>query len=131
MLVAAGGLELVRALGLDLTSRGFEFEIDSLVLGFTGGAALAAALACGLVPLIALFREDLVRAVHDAGRLGGGGRRAHGFRSVLVVVQIAVSVALLVSAGLLTKSFYQVQRRTRLRRRERLDGTYHASGRAF
>jgi predicted permease len=110
LLVAAGGLELVRALGLDLTSRGFEFEIDPLVLAFTAGAALAAAFSSGLVPLIALLREDLVRSVHDGGRLGGGGRRAHGFRSALVVVQISVSVALLVSAGLLTKSFYEVQR---------------------
>lgn len=47
--------------------------------------------------------------MHEAGRLGGGGRRTHAYRSGLVVVQLAVSVALLVGAGLLSKSFYQMQ----------------------
>jgi predicted permease len=107
--LASGGLELVRALGLDRANEGFEFVLDARVLGFTAGAALVAALVSGLLPLIGLVREDLARAVNEAGRLGGGGRAAHGFRSGLVVVQIGVSVALLVGAGLLTKNFYHLQ----------------------
>ena len=60
------------------------------------------------LPLLALHRADIARAVHEAGRLGGG-RHAQGFRSALVVVQLSVSMALLVGAGLLTKSFYRMQ----------------------
>jgi predicted permease len=75
----------------------------------TAGVAVLAAIGSALLPLASLFREDLARAVQEAGRLGSGGRRAHGFRSALVVVQIAASVALLVGAGLLTKSFYRLQ----------------------
>ena len=59
--------------------------------------------------MLALRRADVARAVHEAGRLGSGGRHAHGFRSALVVVQLSVSVALLVGAGLLTKSFFRMQ----------------------
>jgi predicted permease len=106
---AVGGLELVEALGIDHTSQGFEFALEPTVLGFSALAALVAAFASAALPLLALHRTDLARAVHESGRSGSAGRRAHGFRSALVVVQLSVSVALLVGAGLLTKSFYRMQ----------------------
>jgi predicted permease len=107
--IAIGGLKLVRALGIDHSSQGFQFAIDPAVLGFSAAAALFAALVSSALPLVALHRADIARAVHEAGRLGGGGRHAQGFRSALVVVQLSVSMALLVGAGLLTKSFYRMQ----------------------
>jgi predicted permease len=107
--LAVGGLRLVRALGIDHSGQGFEFAIDAAVLGYSAAAALVAALVSSALPLIALHRTDLARAVHEAGRLGSGGRQAHAFRTALVVVQLSVSVTLLVGAGLLTKSFYRMQ----------------------
>ncbi len=109
LLLAVGGLDLVRALGLDLSSQGFEFRLDPAVLGFTLGIAVLAALVAGLPPVIVLLREDLMRVVHEAGRQGAGGRGAHALRSALVVVQIAIGVALLAGAGLLAKGFYRLQ----------------------
>lgn len=108
--IALGGLELVRKLGLDRASDGFAFVMDASVFGFTAGTALLAALVAGALPLVVLLRQDLTHVVHEAGRLGGGGRSTHGVRGALVVVQIAASATLLVSAGMLTKSFYQLQR---------------------
>lgn len=110
LLLTRLGLGLVSGLGLDRVGQGFQFVMDSTVIGFTAGATLLTVLLSGLVPLAALLREDLARAMHEAGRLGGGGRSTRSFRSALVVVQIAVSVALLVGAGLLTKSFYVLER---------------------
>jgi predicted permease len=107
--IAVGGLGLVRVLGIDHSSQGFRFAIDPTVLAFSAAVALIAALLSSALPLLALRRADVARAVHEAGRLGSGGRHAHGFRSALVVVQISVSVALLVGAGLLTKSFFRMQ----------------------
>jgi predicted permease len=107
--LAIGGLKVVRALGIDHSGQGFEFAIDATVLGFSAAAALVAALVSSALPLLALNRTDLARAVHEAGRLGGGGRHARGLRTALVVVQLSVSVTLLVGAGLLTKSFYRLQ----------------------
>jgi putative ABC transport system permease protein len=107
--LAAMGLELVRALGLERPAEGFTFELDLRVLGFTLGAAAFAALVSGLPPVIALLRDDLTRAVHEAGRLSAGGRGTHALRSALVVAQIGMSVALLVGAGLLTRSFLALQ----------------------
>lgn len=109
VVLAAGGLQLVRALGLDRADQGFEFALDGRVLGFTAGAALLAALVAALLPIMALWRERLAATLQDAGRIGGGGRSALGLRNALVVLQIAMSVALLVGAGLLTRSFVQLQ----------------------
>lgn len=106
--IAYGGLELVRVLGLDRANQGFEFALDARVLAVTAGAALLAALVSGLLPVIALWRENHAQTIHEAGRMGAGMARS-GMRNALVVLQVAVSVALLVGAGLLTKSFYHLQ----------------------
>jgi predicted permease len=104
--VAAGGLGLVRALGLDQSSEGFEFALDATALAFTLGAALLAAVVSGLPPVLAMLRDDLTAAIREGGRQAGAGRRAQRLRNGLVVVQLAMGVVLLVGAGLLTKSFY-------------------------
>jgi predicted permease len=108
LVLAYGGLELVRTLGLDRAHQGFEFVLDLRVIAVTIGATLLAALLSALLPVLALWRADPGRTIHDAGRLGGDAA-AHGVRNTLVVVQVAMSVALLVGAGLLTKSFYNLQ----------------------
>ena len=104
--VAAGGLELVRALGLDRSNLGLRFALDATALAYTLGAAVIAAAVAGLPPVLALLREDLTGVIREAGRQGGSGRGAQRWRGTLVVAQLAMSVVLLVGAGLLTKSFY-------------------------
>jgi predicted permease len=107
--IAHFGLALVRTLGLDRASQGFEYSLDPMVIVFTAGAALFAAVISALIPVVVLLRDQLAQSINEAGRLGGGGRAAQLFRNGLVVAQIAMSAALLVGAGLLTKSFYQLQ----------------------
>jgi len=104
--IAAGGLGLVRALGLDQSNQGFEFALDTTALAFTLAAAVVAALVSGLPPVLTMLRDDLTSAIREAGRQGGSGRRAQRLRNGLVVAQLAMGVMLLVGAGLLTKSFY-------------------------
>ena len=104
--VAVGGLALVRALGLDQSSAGFAFVLDTTALMYTLGSAVLAAVVSGSPPVLALLRDDLTGVIREAGRQSGGGRRAQRLRSSLVVAQLAMSVVLLVGAGLLTKSFY-------------------------
>jgi predicted permease len=104
--VAWSGLTLVRALGLDRSTNGFEFVLDATALAYTFGAAVLAGIVSGLPPVLALLREDLTGAIREGGRQGGAGRAAQRMRGALVVAQLAMSVTLLVGAGLLTKSFY-------------------------
>lgn len=110
VLLARAGIALVRALGLDRGRDGFELAVDPTVLGFTAGVALLAAWASSTLPLVALAREDMARAVRDL-RGTSEGRATQTFRHSLVVVQLALGVTLLAGAGLLTKSFYELQRR--------------------
>jgi predicted permease len=104
--LAYGGLELVRALGLE--DEEFALALDARVLVVTLGAALLAALLSSLLPLIALHRDDLARAVQESGRANTGSAATARWRSGLVVVQLALGVALLAGAGLLTKTFYDL-----------------------
>jgi len=105
--LASAGTALIRALGLE--RDGFAAAIDWRVLAFTLGAALAAGVASGLPPLFALLKQGSMQTLRDVGRQGAGGRSAQSVRNGLVVAQLALSVALLVGAGLLTKSFYALQ----------------------
>lgn len=111
LLFAYGGINLVRVLNLERLTDGADVALDASVLTITFGAALSASMLSALLPLLALLREDLARGVHESGRGNSGGIAMQRWRSGLVVVQLAFGVALLVSAGLLTKSFYELQRR--------------------
>jgi len=106
LVLARGGLGLVRVLGLDDASDGFEAKLDAVVHAVTFCAALVAASLSSLLPLFGVLREDLARGVRASGRGNTGGVATRRWRSGLVVVQLAAGVALLAGAGLLTRTFY-------------------------
>ncbi|MGA3329000.1 MAG: ABC transporter permease [Terriglobia bacterium] len=102
---------LIRALPalqpLTILTMDFDLRVDSRVLAYTILVALVTALAAGLVPALRVSRPDLVPALK--GDAPPGGRRFR-FRGVLVIAQIAFSQFLLVGAGLLVRSYLEVQR---------------------
>ena len=63
----------------------------------------------GLVPALQTARRDMVEPLKDAGKGVSGGFRRGRLRSVLVVVEVALSLVLLVGAGLLMRSFVALQ----------------------
>jgi len=74
------------------------------VLAFVLGCALLSTLLFGVAPAFTGAGVDLNDALRSGGRGTTSGGR-HGFRSVLVVVQVALSLILLTGAALLGKSF--------------------------
>jgi putative ABC transport system permease protein len=80
--------------------------MDGHVLAFTIAAAAAVALLCGLAPAARISRADLSRVLQGARRATGTGRST---RDVLVVVEIALSVALVAISGLLIQSMLALQ----------------------
>lgn len=98
-------VDLIEGLLPGPAGMGVAAKIDGYVLLFTCAAVVLATLVTGLFPLTAMRREDLTVNTRESSRVGTG-RSSRRFRSALVVFQIAASVALLVSAGLLTRSFY-------------------------
>lgn len=79
---------------------------DARTLLFTGILSAIAGLAAGVAPAMQSTSPDLLTALKD-GR-GRGGGRLRATRSVLVVVQTALSLVLLIAAGLLVLSLVRL-----------------------
>jgi len=82
-----------------------EVGIDARVLLFALAVSVVSSLVFGVAPALQASRVDLNQSLRQGGRggaLGGGGSR---LRSVLVVAEVALAVALVVGASLLIRSF--------------------------
>jgi putative ABC transport system permease protein len=108
MLALWGVDALVRASPLQIP-RLSTVHIDRSVLAFTVLASLLTGALCGLVPALQLSRTNPGDALKDGDRGGSGG---HGVRTrqLLVVAEVALSLMLLASAGLLVRSLIMLQR---------------------
>jgi predicted permease len=82
--------------------------IDIGVVLFTGAVAVVTAAMAGVAPALALARADLMADLRAGGR-GVAGSSARYGRQLLVVVQVALAVAIVAAAGLLTRSLLRLQ----------------------
>jgi putative ABC transport system permease protein len=85
-------------------------ELDSQVVIFAAGLSLGAGLLFGLFPALHSTRPDLITALKANAGQPSGAKSAARFRMTLATAQIALSMALLISAGLFTKSLLNVTR---------------------
>jgi putative ABC transport system permease protein len=83
--------------------------LDRSVLVFSLGVTICTSVLCGLMPALDTSRPDLVTALKESGRTSAGAKQ-HGALPVLVVSEVALAVLLLAGAGLLIKSFAQLER---------------------
>jgi putative ABC transport system permease protein len=85
-----------------------QLVIDQRVLAFTLLAALLAGVMFGLAPALQSVRTSVQDSLSSRGATSGvRGRRIGG---LLVISQIALALMLLIGAGLLTRSFVELQR---------------------
>jgi predicted lysophospholipase L1 biosynthesis ABC-type transport system permease subunit len=84
-----------------------QVRINWSVLGFAGLATLLSTLLFGLVPALRVSRSNLQATLRE-GR--SSSVRHARLRAALLVAEITLSVVLLVGAGLLVRSFQQLQR---------------------
>jgi predicted permease len=90
--------------------RAGEATLDPGVLAFTAGLAVVAGLLVGILPAFRGSRTELTTTLRDGGRGGTVGRSRRMIRGALVVSQLAISVVLVLSAGLLTRSLIGLTR---------------------
>lgn len=102
-------VDLMPLVGIQPQFSDSDFRIDATVLLFALGAVVLAGVLAAVLPMYSLLRMNIYDVIKEGGRLGGGGRRAAVSRNVLVVAQIALATTLLIGAGLLLKSFKQMQ----------------------
>jgi putative ABC transport system permease protein len=109
--LAVLGIQLLLTLPVEGVPRLEETELDAAVLLFAAAASLLTGLLFGVLPAIkAGSTSDLTAALKSGGAAVTYDRTGGHTRAVLVVAELAVSVLLLSGAGLLLKSFIELQR---------------------
>lgn len=84
-------------------------EISAPVLGFTFVVALLTGIIFGLVPALDASKLNLSDTLKEAGKALAGSIRSQRVRNALVVSEVALALVLLIGAGLLIRSFLQLQ----------------------
>jgi putative ABC transport system permease protein len=108
--IAAAGIKaVVAAIPEGLIPRESLIRLDARALVFSLAVAGATALLFGLLPAFQAVRRDLMNPLRTAGKGVGGGFRGGRLRSGLVVLEIALSLVLLTSAGVLMRSFIRLE----------------------
>ncbi len=103
VILALVGVRLLVTLAPSGLPRINEVAIDGWVLGFTFAVSLLTGMVFGLAPALQVSKPDLNEALKEGSRGSSEGQRTL-LRRGLVVVEIALSLVLLVSAGLLIGS---------------------------
>jgi predicted permease len=115
--IAGGGLGILLSLSAtqwlaahwkDLP-RADAIQVDTTVLIFAGVIVIVSALLAGLVPAISSTGKHLLSALQESARSLGGGLSRAGLRKTLLGAEVALTVILLISAGLLFKSFMHLR----------------------
>jgi len=120
LIVAAGGalgiaiawssVALLRRTAPWAVPRLGEVTLDFRVLAFVLGISLATALVVGLVPAWRSVAPDLADSLRERAHAAGGGGMRERLRAVLVTTEIALALMLVAGAGLLIRSFQELQR---------------------
>jgi putative ABC transport system permease protein len=109
LLLAVGGLHLMRKLAETTIPRMDEVRLDAPALAFTALIAITSGVLFGLLPAFRASRSDVAETLKAGGRGTGAGAIGQGARSLLVIAEVSLSLILLVGAGLLIQSFLRLR----------------------
>jgi predicted permease len=109
LLLAYWGSKALIALAPSGVPRLAEAGIDRWVLAFTAGASVVTSVIFGLAPALYVSKVDLNDALKQGAARSVIGGRITRVREPLVVMEIALAVVLVSSAGLLLKSLIALQ----------------------
>ncbi|MDQ6611911.1 MAG: ABC transporter permease [Gemmatimonadota bacterium] len=108
LLVAKWTLAGIASMLPEEATSTLHFQLQASVVWFAAAMSVGTGVLFGMFPALHSTRPDLVTSIRaNAGQIQGA-RTAQRFRSTLVTVQIALSMALLISAGLFIKSLVNV-----------------------
>jgi predicted permease len=87
-----------------------KIAINTPVLLFTTAVSLGTGLLFGFLPALAASRLNVNDTLKEGAPSAGVGRRRGLLRNALIVLEVALSLALLATAGLMMKSFVRLER---------------------
>ena len=110
LLLALLGVEALAPLTPDNLEHLKETSIDGVALGFTFLASLLTGVIAGIIPALQTSQIDLNESLKEGARSAVFSKYKSGQRisPALVIGELALTLALLASAGLLIKSFLRV-----------------------
>jgi putative ABC transport system permease protein len=88
---------------------GSAVSLDINILLFTLGISLLTGILFGLIPAITATRSNLTSALNENGSRAGMSVRSGKLRSILVIVEMALTVVLVIGAGLLIRTFLNLE----------------------
>jgi predicted permease len=89
--------------------RAESIHLDGTVLAFTVALIVLTALLAGMIPAISSTGKGVLSALQESSRSIGGSTSKAWLRKTMLTAEIALTVILLVSAGLLFKSFLHLR----------------------
>jgi putative ABC transport system permease protein len=107
--LSIGGTKAFVALAPQWYPQAKEITIDVRVLMFTLAISILTGIAFGLAPALLTSKVALSESLKEGGRSSSTGSR-HRTRSTFVVVEVALALVLLISAGLMMNTFLRVLR---------------------
>jgi predicted permease len=103
LVVARAGVDLISWLRPAHLPRESAIAINTIVALAAAGLSIVSAIACSLVPALALGRAHDNRALATRTHVAAGGARR--WQRGLVIVEVALSIVPLVAAGLMLRTF--------------------------
>jgi len=105
LLLAVSGIAALKIISAGQVPRLQDVRLDRWALGFTLLVSLVTSVLCGLAPALEATKHNLNEALKEGSTTATAGLRRNRLRSGLVVAEVALSLLLLISAGLMLKSF--------------------------
>jgi predicted permease len=103
-LLSLWSIRAMLSLSRENLPRASEIGVDVRVLGFTVAIAMLTSVIFGLAPALQASKINLSESLKEGSRGLSGRQRSNRVRSLLVISEIALSLVLLISAGLMIKS---------------------------
>ena len=110
LLLASFGVEYLVTLAPQDIPRIASVGVNAKVIMFAFAVSFLTAIIFGLAPALSVSKPDLNEALKEGGGKSQGGARSKRLREMLVVSEVALAVVLMVGAGLLVRSFNNLQR---------------------
>ena len=107
---AYGGMNILLSFAPTDMPRIDEINIDGIALLFGCAVTMFTGVGFGLVPALQSSNINFTSAIKDGSRSVGDGPKSSRLRNTLVVAEVALALVLLIGAGLLTRTFSNLQR---------------------
>jgi predicted permease len=87
-----------------------QFTMDASVFAYLAVICIVTAVAFGLAPALHVARTDVNEVLKEGGRSGSGGTRLRRWTGVLVIGELALTLALLAGAAFMLRNFLTMYR---------------------